>query len=345
MGTRPASENPFPEVLLSEVAAPAAAPTGKVRLYAKSDGLLYWKDDAGTEYPVSTGAASLALDDLTDVTAPTPSDGDVLTFDTGSGLWVPAAPTGGSMALDDLTDVATAGAATDDVLTYNGSSWAPAAPTGGGSSDPIAAAFGTPDTAFEFDANDFTGLTAMGTADVEAMHTTAASHLVIADDDSVQVGRYAAASAPCTMIVKVSDFVAYENYQYVGAFVGVGTPGAFEGIYLLGGATPSLVGRSFSTPTTGSPGSIAFTRMPTDAVGFTPWYLGIRVASNTDVSYYVSRSGVIWQPMLLARNPSLTVGSFGVSVGNYAGGSQPRAAGAFDFIRIWNSAKTFPAFS
>jgi hypothetical protein len=55
MATRPASENPFPEVLLSEVAAPAAAPTGKVRLYAKSDGLLYWKDDAGTEYPVDTG--------------------------------------------------------------------------------------------------------------------------------------------------------------------------------------------------------------------------------------------------------------------------------------------------
>jgi len=147
------------------------------------------------------------------------------------------------------------------------------------------------------------------------------------------------------MIVKISDFVAYENYQYVGAFVGVGTPGAFEGIYLLGGASPSLVGRSFSTPGTGSPGAITFTRMPTDPVGFTPWYFGIRVASNTDVSYYASRSGVIWQPLLLARNPSLTVGSVGVSVGNYAGGSQPRAAGAFDFIRVWNSAKTFPAFS
>jgi hypothetical protein len=56
MATRPASENPFPEILFSEVAAPAAAPTGKVRLYVKSDGLLYWKDDAGAERAVSPGA-------------------------------------------------------------------------------------------------------------------------------------------------------------------------------------------------------------------------------------------------------------------------------------------------
>lgn len=58
MATRAASTNPFPEVLLSEVAAPSAAPTGKVRLYAKSDGLLYWKDDAGTEYPVGADITS-----------------------------------------------------------------------------------------------------------------------------------------------------------------------------------------------------------------------------------------------------------------------------------------------
>jgi hypothetical protein len=35
----------------------------------------------------------------------------------------------------------------------------------------------------------------------------------------------------------------------------------------------------------------------------------------------------------------------GLSLGNYAGGTQPRAAGCYDFLRIWNSAKTFPAFS
>jgi hypothetical protein len=42
------------------------------------------------------GGGALALDDLTDVNAPAPNDGDVLTYDDGSGEWVAAAPTGGS---------------------------------------------------------------------------------------------------------------------------------------------------------------------------------------------------------------------------------------------------------
>lgn len=44
------------------------------------------------------GGGATTLDDLTDVdtTSTPPSDGDVLTYDTGSSLWVPAAPTGGS---------------------------------------------------------------------------------------------------------------------------------------------------------------------------------------------------------------------------------------------------------
>lgn len=130
MGSIPASDNVFPILRFDEVAAPSTPPSGEVHLYAKSDGLLYWKDDAGTEYPV--GAAALTLDDISDVNAPTPTDGDVLTWDSTPGEWKPVAPSGGSLALDDLTDVATSGASTDDVLTYNGSSWAPAAPSGGG---------------------------------------------------------------------------------------------------------------------------------------------------------------------------------------------------------------------
>lgn len=352
MSTRPASENVFETLRMAEAAAPPTPPSAETVLYTKSDGRIYWKDDAATEYSVASLAdigGSAALDDLTDVNAPTPADGDVLTFDNGSGLWIPAAPPGASIStLDDLTDVSTSGAATDDVLTYNGSSWAPAAPSGGGgSSDPVADAFGTPDAAYEFDANDFTGLTSFGTPDVASMHVTAASHLVLADDDSTQAGYYAAASGATTAICKISDFVAYENYQYVGMIAGVAAPGRFVGIWLLGGASPSIVVRTFNSPGDGSAGAVTITRVPTDAVGHAPWYFGIRVASGTDFSYYVSRTGVMWQPLVTAHNPSLgaALGSFGLSVGNYAGGSQPRAAGAYDYLRIWNSAKTFPAFS
>jgi hypothetical protein len=60
VATIPASENVFPEVLLEEVAAPAAAATGQVRLYAKSGGTLYSKDDAGAETDYTAGAAAAA---------------------------------------------------------------------------------------------------------------------------------------------------------------------------------------------------------------------------------------------------------------------------------------------
>jgi hypothetical protein len=45
-----------------------------------------WADESG---------GTIALDDVTDVNAPSPADGDVLTFDSGSGDWIPSAPTGG----------------------------------------------------------------------------------------------------------------------------------------------------------------------------------------------------------------------------------------------------------
>jgi len=58
----------------------------------------------------------LALDDVTDVNAPAPNDGDVLTWDSTPGEWVATAPTGGAVAAEDVT-VADAGShfTTDDV--------------------------------------------------------------------------------------------------------------------------------------------------------------------------------------------------------------------------------------
>lgn len=56
MATIKASENEFPKVLFTEGAAAATPGTGLVVAYAKSDGLLYFKDDTGTEYPISQAA-------------------------------------------------------------------------------------------------------------------------------------------------------------------------------------------------------------------------------------------------------------------------------------------------
>jgi hypothetical protein len=71
------------------------------------------------------GDVTLALDDLDDVTAPTPGDGHVLTFDMGLGDWIAAAPTGGdpvTLEPEGEWDNGTIYAKLD-VVSYQGSSY------------------------------------------------------------------------------------------------------------------------------------------------------------------------------------------------------------------------------
>jgi hypothetical protein len=51
-----ASENEFPKVTFAEGAAPGTPASGLVIAYAKADGLLYSKDDAGSETPLGAAA-------------------------------------------------------------------------------------------------------------------------------------------------------------------------------------------------------------------------------------------------------------------------------------------------
>lgn len=75
-------------------------------------------DLSGWDVAVTIGGASgNALDDLTDVTITTPSDGDILTYNSGTSQWESGAPT--ALTLDDLTDVAASGAANDQIIRFN----------------------------------------------------------------------------------------------------------------------------------------------------------------------------------------------------------------------------------
>lgn len=98
----------------------------------------------GTEASVGTSWAVLQgnitsttptdLDDLTDVNAPSPANGDVLTWDSTPGEWIASAPTGGSITeLDDVPDVNAPTPSDGDVLTWDSTpgEWVAAAPTGG----------------------------------------------------------------------------------------------------------------------------------------------------------------------------------------------------------------------
>lgn len=63
------SDNVFPQLIAAEGAAPATPAAGTVVMYAKTDGLLYSKDDAGAETPLGGGGGgSLTDGDKGDIT-------------------------------------------------------------------------------------------------------------------------------------------------------------------------------------------------------------------------------------------------------------------------------------
>lgn len=92
-------------------------------------------DEAKIALGVGTPIAE--LDDVPDVNAPTPSNGDVLTWDSTPGEWVAAAPASGIAELDDIPDVNASTPANGDVLTWDSTpgEWVAAAPAGAGAFD------------------------------------------------------------------------------------------------------------------------------------------------------------------------------------------------------------------
>ena len=302
---------------------------------------------------LAAGSSIAALDDIPDVNAPSPSDGDVLTWDSTPGEWVAAAPTGtGSLTVDDgVTSVspvdtivfAATGDANVDVTDDGGGQvtvTVDATAGGGSSADPIADNFGTPDTAFEFDTSSFTGLTALSTTpDGEDANTSVAGHYYIKDNDSEFVGRYASVTPAFTAIAKLSDATLRANYSHAGLFCGVATPGKMVSVLARFGDGQFILTFTQTGPTDTGPGTPSVTDPPATPLAY-PLYLGIKCVSSTDVSYYMSHTGHVWHAILLNHNNTMTVASVGIGIFVLGGGTGQTSA-AFDYLRIWNSAKTF----
>lgn len=71
-------------------------------------------------YAPTGGGSASALNDLSDVTLTTPSNGQVLKYDGANSRWINANETGGGASdLDDLTDVDITSATTGQTLVYN----------------------------------------------------------------------------------------------------------------------------------------------------------------------------------------------------------------------------------
>jgi hypothetical protein len=71
---------------LIETAAPGTPPTDHGYLYEKSDGKIYFKNDAGTEYDLTVIAGGIALNDLSDVDTTGVGTGDIIYKSAGD--WV-----------------------------------------------------------------------------------------------------------------------------------------------------------------------------------------------------------------------------------------------------------------
>lgn len=107
----------MPQIILAEGAAPATPSTGKVTLYAKTDGLLYSKDDAGTELGLGVGAnpqlTTIELGHASDTTLARSAAGKV----TIEGVEITTVSNTQTLTNKTLTDPVITGAILEDVYT------------------------------------------------------------------------------------------------------------------------------------------------------------------------------------------------------------------------------------
>jgi len=128
------SDNVTAKVALQEVETALEGQTlnahSDVNAPTPTDGqVLTWVNASSEWQAVAPGAAG-GIDSLTDVDTSTvpPTDGQVLAWDNANSVWEPASVAGAG-SIDGLTDVdtSTIPPATNDFLKWNGSEWAPAA--------------------------------------------------------------------------------------------------------------------------------------------------------------------------------------------------------------------------
>ena len=241
-----------------------------------------------------------------------------------------------------LEDADVFGLARDDGTTKKISVVSLRSELGGGGGDPIADmsdhVWGDPDTAFEFETSSLTGLTALSSPDAEDADTTLDGHYFVRNSGGRELcGRYAVTpSTPFTVITKclANVRIGSGGESMTGLFVGEATPGVIEAIgpHLTSGQR-NVSWIRWTNPTTFGTGAAL------GVLGGSDLWLAVVVNSTTDIDLLYSFDGKLWFPGQMAYNPSITVGSVGMFVNGE--GASPTSA-AFDFLRIWESALTFP---
>jgi hypothetical protein len=96
-----------------ESSAPGTPDSGYGVLYVKTDNKVYFKNDIGVEYNLTESAAGTLLDGLEDTTITSPTDGAIITWDTGTSRWRDATISGAATMTDVGALTLAAGAVTD----------------------------------------------------------------------------------------------------------------------------------------------------------------------------------------------------------------------------------------
>jgi len=98
---------------LVESSAPGTPASGYGVIYVKTDNKIYFKNDSGIEYNLTESAAGTLLDGLEDTTITSPTDGAIITWDTGTSRWRDATISGAATMTDVGALTLAAGAVTD----------------------------------------------------------------------------------------------------------------------------------------------------------------------------------------------------------------------------------------
>lgn len=315
------------------------------------DGLkrpIWFDKDAGVwkAFAVEGAGGASSLDELDDVTVPSPADGDVLTYDVGMGQWISSAPSAGASALDDLTDVNAPTPLDQDVLTYDTGSgeWIAQAP-----STPSSTANVTPDTHptsanamdDEFEAGSLDSKWAWRNQGGASISFSDGAAIILAPNSASIQQRIIEQAAPAgawKIRCKVNQWIATGNYTRTGLCVIRSASSkmlAVDTAYSTGfkheANSWNVAGSYIGGISSGGTGSINFLG---DA--WMPMYLEIEYDGSSVYTFRVSKTGHEGTFFVIGTEAQATnLGGAADKVGIYVNveGSAGDSRGAFDWFR------------
>jgi len=284
-----ASDNVYPRLLISEGGSTATPAAARVTVYAKSDGLLYSKDDAGTETPLGGGGGDITTD------VAWAALGDLI---VGTG--------------PDAASILTAGAdglvLTTDDGEATGLKWAAAGSSTSWSPDTVPASPHADDD--EFDA--LSGWTTLGSLDtLNVTDFDGFLHMRKNTSGDRYDGIYKASpSVPYTVTMKVADRLWGSNYQFVGLMILDATPAK---LFAFGVQIPSATASWQKANVGGARSSFSDV-----GYGQRARYIRLVVTSGSDVTTELSVDGFLWETIHANIDSGLTPTKVGIVLWTYS---------------------------